>query len=183
VAPVSLENALGTKLFRRPFVKRFALCYGSVVCLSVPCVCLSVTLVYCVQTVGWIKMKLGMEVGLVPGHIVLDGNPAPLPKGYSLPNFRSVSVVAKRLDGSRCRQRCIVSRPWSWSRGELRTWKMVLDLVLAQKSRYFQDLDEWYKPHYIGLSRPNTRQELIRRWDSERELLRSVPGSYSNSLK
>jgi len=26
-------------------------------------------------------------------------------------------------------------------------------------------------------------QELIRRWDSERELLRSAPGSYSNSLK
>jgi len=26
-------------------------------------------------------------------------------------------------------------------------------------------------------------QELIRRWDSERELLRSVPGSYPNSLK
>jgi len=28
-------------------------------------------------------MKLGMEVGLVPGHIVLDGDPAPLPKEYS----------------------------------------------------------------------------------------------------
>jgi len=27
-------------------------------------VCLSVTLVYCGQTVGWIKMKLGMQVGL-----------------------------------------------------------------------------------------------------------------------
>jgi len=27
------------------------------------------------------------------------------------------------------------------------------------------------------------RQELIRRWDSERELLRSEPGSYPNSLK
>ena len=33
---------------------------------------LSVTLVYCGQTVGWIKMKLGMPVGLGPGHIVLD---------------------------------------------------------------------------------------------------------------
>jgi len=31
------------------------------VCLSI---CLSVTLVYCDQTVGWIKMPLGMEVGL-----------------------------------------------------------------------------------------------------------------------
>jgi len=49
------------------------------VCLSL-CVCLSVTLVYCGQTIGWIKMKLGMEVGLGPSHIVLDLNPARLPK-------------------------------------------------------------------------------------------------------
>ena len=34
--------------------------------------------VYCGQTVGWIKMKLGMEVGLDPGQIVLDGYPVPL---------------------------------------------------------------------------------------------------------
>ena len=33
-------------------------------------VCLSVTLVYCGQTVGWIKMKLDTEVGLDRGHIV-----------------------------------------------------------------------------------------------------------------
>jgi len=59
-------------MFGRSFVKRFALCYRSVACLSV----LSVTLVYYGQTVGWIKMKLGMEVGLGPGHIVLDGDPA-----------------------------------------------------------------------------------------------------------
>jgi len=51
-------------------------------CLSV----LSVTLVYCGQTVGWIKMKLGMQVGLAPGHIVLDGDPAyPRPKGQIPP--------------------------------------------------------------------------------------------------
>jgi len=29
----------------------------------------------------------------------------------------------------------------------------------------------------------NYTQKLIRRWDSERELLRSAPGSYPNSLK
>ena len=56
------------------------------VCLS----CLSVTLMYCSQTVEWIKMKLGTEVGLGPGHIVLDGYPAPLlsplTKGHS-PQF------------------------------------------------------------------------------------------------
>jgi len=35
-------------------------------------VCLSLTLVYCGQTVTWMEMKLGTEVGLGPGHIVLD---------------------------------------------------------------------------------------------------------------
>ena len=54
-------------------------------CLSCP-VCLSVMLVYCGQTVGWTKMKLGTEV-LGSGHIVLDGDLArPPPKkknGYA----------------------------------------------------------------------------------------------------
>jgi len=40
--------------------------------------------------------------GLSPGHIVLDGDPAPLPKkGAEPPNFRSIFIVAKRLDASR----------------------------------------------------------------------------------
>jgi len=43
--------------------------------------------VYCGQTAGWIKMSLGMEVGLGPSHIVLDGDPAPLPKMGQTPNF------------------------------------------------------------------------------------------------
>jgi len=38
------------------------------------------THVYCVQTAAWIKMPLGMEVGLSPGEFVLDGDPAPLLK-------------------------------------------------------------------------------------------------------
>ena len=69
-------------LLGRPFVKRFVLCYWTIVCLSV----LSVTLVYCDQTVGWINRPLGMEVGLRPGHIVLDGDLAP-PKGHNSPQF------------------------------------------------------------------------------------------------
>ena len=36
--------------------------------------------VYCGQMAGWIKMELGMDVGISPGHIVLDGDPALLPK-------------------------------------------------------------------------------------------------------
>jgi len=37
--------------------------------------------VYCDRTAAWIKMPLSMDVGLGQGHIVLDGDPAPLPKG------------------------------------------------------------------------------------------------------
>ena len=49
---------------------------------------LSVTLVYCGQTVGWIKMPLGTEVGLIPGDIVLDGDPTlPHGKGHSSPLY------------------------------------------------------------------------------------------------
>jgi len=43
---------------------------------------------YCGQTAGWIKMALGMEVGLGPVHIVLDGDTATLPKqGDRAPQF------------------------------------------------------------------------------------------------
>jgi len=58
-------------------------------------------LVYCDQTVGWIKMKLCMEVSPGHGHIVLDEDPAPS-RGGMPPNFQLMSVVAKWLDGSRC---------------------------------------------------------------------------------
>jgi len=53
-----------------------------------PLSCLTVTLVYWGQTVGQIKMKLGMWAGLCPGHIVLDEDPDPLPtKRGTAPNF------------------------------------------------------------------------------------------------
>jgi len=56
-------------------------------CLS----CLSVTLVYCGQTTGWISnysIPLGTGVCLGPGDIVLDGDPAlPHGKGHSSPQF------------------------------------------------------------------------------------------------
>ena len=35
--------------------------------------------------VGWVRMPLGMVVGLGPGDFVLDGNPAPLRKGGEAP--------------------------------------------------------------------------------------------------
>jgi len=55
-------------------------------------VCLSVTLVHCGQTVGWMKMKLGTEVGLGPGHIVLDGDPVP-PQKRLTPDFLTMAIV------------------------------------------------------------------------------------------
>ena len=60
-------------------------------------ICLSVTLVYCGQTAGWIMMPLGMEVGLGPEDVVLEGTRAPPPqKMGTAPTFRPMSVVAKR---------------------------------------------------------------------------------------
>ena len=71
----------------------------SVRCLSV----LSVTFVHCGQTVRWIKMKLGTQVGFGPGHIVLDGDPAPpLQKGHSPPPIFGPCVVIKGRHESRC---------------------------------------------------------------------------------
>jgi len=44
-------------------------------------------------------MTLGMEVRLGPGHTVLDGDPALLPKkGGRASNFRRIFIVAKQLD-------------------------------------------------------------------------------------
>jgi len=59
-------------------------------------------------------MKLGMQVGLGPGHIVVDGDPAPsMERGTAAPptfkiyvclrpyNPWPMSIVAKQLDGSK----------------------------------------------------------------------------------
>jgi len=43
---------------------------------------------------GWIKMPLGEKVGLDPSDIVLDGDPAPLPrKGAEPPIFAASAHV------------------------------------------------------------------------------------------
>jgi len=52
------------------------------------------------RLVGWTKNPLGTEVGLGPGNIVLDGDPAPSRKAAQQPppNFSAYvySIVAKR---------------------------------------------------------------------------------------
>jgi len=75
-------------IFGRPFVKWFGISYRTVVCTV-----LSVTLVCCGQTVVWIRMPVGVEVGLGPGHIVLDV-PAPPPERgtVAIMNFSTDSL-------------------------------------------------------------------------------------------
>ena len=41
---------------------------------------------YCDQTAGWMKLVLGMVVGLSPGEFVLEGDPAPSLKGDRAPS-------------------------------------------------------------------------------------------------
>jgi len=50
--------------------------------------------VYCGQMAGWMKTPLGTEVDLGPGHIVLDGVPAPAKGAQQPPSFRTMSIVA-----------------------------------------------------------------------------------------
>ena len=49
----------------------------------------------CGQTDGWIKVPLGVELGIGPDDIVLDGDPAPLPQRGTAPNFWPMSIVGK----------------------------------------------------------------------------------------
>jgi len=113
----------------------FIICFWATVCKTVrpmhclsvcpvPHVlsCLSVTLVYCGQTVWWIKMKLGRQVGLGPGHIVLDGDPAPHPlKGTQPPIFGPYP-----LRPSGC-----IDQDATWYGGRRRPRRLVLDGVPA----------------------------------------------------
>jgi len=66
---------------------------SAVVCLF----CLSAMFMHCGQTFGWIKLSLGTDIGLGPGHTVLDGNPAPhTERSTAAPvTFRPMSIVSK----------------------------------------------------------------------------------------
>ena len=96
------------RFFGRLFLKRFALCYQTVVlscpvlsCLSV----LSVTLVYCGQTVGWIKMKLGMQVGLgltTLCYMGSFGDTATPPQIGTTPQFSAHICCGQMAGGIKC---------------------------------------------------------------------------------
>jgi len=78
----------------RPFVKRFALCYRTVVCLSV---CLSV----CDVGALWPNCFTDQDETWHAGrprpwpHRVRWEPSSPSPKGAQLPNFRPISAAAK----------------------------------------------------------------------------------------
>jgi len=52
---------------------------------------------YLLRPNGWMdEDALGTKVGVSPGHILLHGDIAPLPKGALPPNFWPTSTVAKQ---------------------------------------------------------------------------------------
>jgi len=103
----------------------------------------------CGQMTGWIKMPLGMEVGLGPGDFVLDENPSPFPKrGQSpLPNFGPTSIVAKRLHGSRWH---LLARRWASDQATL--CSMATQLNLPKKGA---------EPHNLRRSSSNKIKNII----------------------
>ena len=77
-------------------------CLSCLSCLSVCPVCLSalsVTLVYCGQTIGLIKMKLGKQVGLSPGHIMLHGDSALFSQRDTAPPQFSAHICCGQMAG------------------------------------------------------------------------------------
>ena len=68
-------------IFGRPFVKRFALCYRTVVCLVCPVCDVGV-----LWPNGWTHQDETWHAGRPrPGHIVLDGDPGSLPQSCTTP--------------------------------------------------------------------------------------------------
>jgi len=68
----------------------------------------------CGQTVGWPTSLLGKEVGLGPGHIVLDGYPVETqPPQQPLSTFRPMPIVAKRSPISATAELLFVLLTWN----------------------------------------------------------------------
>ena len=58
--------------------------------------------VCCGQMAGWMKMPLGTEIELGPGHTVLDGVTAPAKGAQQAPYFRPMPIVATVAHLSYC---------------------------------------------------------------------------------
>jgi len=84
----------------RPFVKRFALCCQTVVCLSVlSCLWRSCTVAKRLDRSRW---NLACGRPWPWPHCVRWGPSSPSPKGAKPPNFWPISVAAKWLHRSKC---------------------------------------------------------------------------------
>jgi len=76
-------------------------------------------------------MKLGMEVGTGPGNIVLDGETArPSPKKGHSPNFRPMSIVAKRSPISATAEHLLVN---------ISTFTVTTVIIIKTKPTWLQD--------------------------------------------
>ena len=115
----------------------------------------------CGQTVGWIKMPLGKDLGLGPGRIMLHGDPVgtqPPTTAAAPPHFRPMPIVAKRLLISATDEHLL--------RVQLSTWMTLFSLVRISRSIinisrcYFRNLEmliyEW-----------NEKVLLCKRWKDE----------------
>jgi len=99
-------SCVPSQFFRRPFVKRFALCYRTVVLSVLSCpVCLSVCNVGVLWPNGWMHQDATWHEGSSQPmrHCVRWGPSSPRPKrGHSSPSLCGPCIVAKGLDESRC---------------------------------------------------------------------------------
>ena len=147
--------------------------------LSVRCpvlsVCLSVTLVYWPN--GWTDQDETWHAGRPrPRPQCVRWDPAPLPKNGAEPaSFRPMSVVAKRLDGSRCH---LVRRSASA--------QAILCYMATQLPLQLRGIAPNFRPMPIVAKRlDGSRCHLVRRQASARSTLcfRWGPSSHPPSLK
>ena len=118
-------------------------------------------------------MALGMEVGLSPGDCVLAGDPASLPlKGHIPPNFRPMSVVAKRLDGLRWHLVCVRLGPSYLQIKGHTHHNPVFGPCLLWPNGWMDEDATWYG------SRPRPRPHCIRRGPSSARNGHSSPPSF-----
>jgi len=95
-------------------------------------------MVYCGQTLRWIKMKLGMQVALGPGHIVLDGDPTLLPqKGSERPIFPKISSMSTP-GGLRCSSTKMIDEGWRTDAGR-RALSPARSASACQRASVFAD--------------------------------------------
>jgi len=159
----------------------------------------------------WIQVSLGTEVGLGPGDVVLDGDPAPgwikmplstavhcrsrpgcivldgdpaLPsqkRRHRAPNFRPMSIVAKRLNGggagSPSNTTWPVPKPTSTPSGIL-NWAQppIFGPYLLWPNGWIDQDTTWYR------CRPRPRRRCVRWGPSSFPLKRTQPPVFGSCL-